>query len=288
MDSIWINSPAKINLALDVIRKREDGYHDVSMVMQSVRLFDRLTFTKTNNNGITLSSNLGFLPNDENNLVYQAADLLRKEFGVGGGLEIKLEKRIPVAAGMAGGSTDAAGCFMALNKLYGLGLSEQELMDRGVTLGADIPYCIMRGTALSEGIGEILTPLPPAPDCFLLIVKPKIHVSTGFVYTNLHLTEETKHPDISAMISAIKNGSVSQMVDSLGNILEDVTIPHHPEIQDIKDTLLTNGALGALMSGSGPTVFGIFDDKDKIEFAKKKCKELPYNCFVFSTDFYRV
>ena len=204
MKSIWINAPAKINLALDVLRRREDGYHEVRMIMQSIRLFDRLTLERTNKSGITLSSNLSFLPNDENNLVYRAADLLRQEFGITDGLQIRLEKRIPVAAGMAGGSTDAASCMLALNKLYDLGLSNEELQQRGVTLGDDIPYCIMRGTALSEGIGEILTPIAPAPDCHILIVKPGIHVSTKSVYGGLSLDENTIHPDIDGMIDAIK------------------------------------------------------------------------------------
>lgn len=288
MNSTWINAPAKINLALDVLRRREDGYHEVRMIMQSIRLFDRLTIERDNKPGIRLSSNLGFLPNDENNLVYKAADLLRQEFNITDGLQIQLEKRIPVAAGMAGGSTDAASCMLALNRLYDLGLTDKELMERGVTLGADIPYCIMKGTALSEGIGEILTPLSAAPDCHILIVKPAIHVSTKMVYTNLVLNEETIHPDVDGMIDAIKQKSVSGMCDCLGNILEDVTITEYPEIDVIKKTLLDNGALGSLMSGSGPTVFGIFDDKDKAEYTKKKCKELPFNCFGFTTDFYRI
>lgn len=288
MKSTWINAPAKINLALDVLRRRPDGYHDVRMIMQSIRLFDRLTLTRTNTKEIHLHSNLGFLPNDENNLVYQAAQLLRREFDLTDGLDIELEKRIPVAAGMAGGSTDAASCMLALNRLYRLGLSDEELMNRGVTLGADIPYCIMKGTAISEGIGEILTPLPPAPDCSILIAKPGIHVSTKFVYTNLVLDETTTHPDIDGMIDAIENNSVSGMCDKLGNILEDVTIPHHPEIAAIKETMNDNGAIGSLMSGSGPTVFGIFDDRDKAAYAKEKCRNLPFNCFVFLTDFYRI
>ena len=288
MKSTWINAPAKINLALDVLRRREDGYHEVRMIMQSIRLFDRLTLERDNNPGIRLKTNLNFLPVDENNLVYKAANLLREEFNLTDGLNITLEKRIPVAAGMAGGSTDAASCMIALNRLYHLGLTKKDLMERGVTLGADIPYCIMKGTALSEGIGEILTPMTPAPDCFILIAKPGIHVSTRFVYTNLVLNEDTVHPDIDGMIDAINAGSVPYMCAHMGNILEDVTVKEHPEIETIKETMLKHGALGSLMSGSGPTVFGIFDDKDKIEFAKKKCKELPFNCFVFSTDMYRV
>lgn len=288
MKSTWINAPAKINLALDVLRRREDGYHEVRMIMQSIRLFDRLTLERDNTPGIRLKTNLGFLPVDENNLVYKAAALLREEFGITDGLNILLEKRIPVAAGMAGGSTDAASCMIALNRLYKLGLSNEDLMKRGVTLGADIPYCVMKGTAISEGIGEILTPLPPAPDCFILIAKPGIHVSTRTVYGNLTLNDKTIHPNIDGMIAAIKKESVTDMCSCLGNILEDVTIKDHPEIKRIKQTMLENGALGSLMSGSGPTVFGIFDDKDKAEYTKKVCRDLPGGCFVFTTDMYRV
>ena len=287
MNTIWLNAPAKINLGLDVIRKREDGYHEVKMIMQSIRLFDRLTITKSKKSGIHLKTNLKFLPCNENNLVYRCAEMICKEFHIKDGLDIQLEKRIPVAAGMAGGSTDAASCLIALNKLYDLGLSAEELMKRGVKYGADIPYCIMKGTALSEGIGEILTPLPPAPDAHILIVKPGIHVSTKSVYAGLNLGKQTKHPKIDMQIQAIKNDNIYDLAANLGNILEDVTIPKHPEISIIKETMMENGALGTLMSGSGPTVFGLFDNEDECEDAKLHCKNLPYSCFAFRTNFYR-
>ncbi|MCI8365516.1 MAG: 4-(cytidine 5'-diphospho)-2-C-methyl-D-erythritol kinase [Eubacterium sp.] len=287
MDSLWINAPAKINLGLDVIRRREDGYHEVKMIMQSIRLFDRLTLAKSKNKGIHLTTNLGFLPVNEDNLVYKSARLLMDEFNIDTGVSIQLDKRIPVAAGMAGGSTDAASCLLAMNRLFDLKLSDQQLMERGVTLGADIPYCIMKGTALSEGIGEILSPLPDAPDCYVLIAKPGFHVSTKFVYTNLKLDDKTEHPNIDHMIDCIQKNDLQDLCDSMANILETVTIPEHPEIADIKKTMLEQGALGSLMSGSGPTVFGIFDDLDKAKAAKEKCRKLPYRCFVFVTDFYR-
>ena len=287
MDSLWINAPAKINLGLDVLRRREDGYHEVKMIMQSIRLFDRLTLTKSKTPGIHLTTNLGFLPVNEDNLVYKSAKLLMDEFQIDTGLDISLDKRIPVAAGMAGGSTDAASCMLALNRLFDLKLSQKELMKRGVTLGADIPYCIMKGTALSEGIGEILFPLPKAPDCYVLIAKPGFHVSTKFVYTNLKLDDKTDHPDIDRMIQDIKKNDLYGLCDHMANILETVTIPEHPEIADIKKTMLEHGAIGSLMSGSGPTVFGIFDDLDKAKAAKEKCRRLPYHCFVFVTDLYR-
>lgn len=287
MDSIWINAPAKINIGLDVLRRREDGYHEVKMIMQSIRLFDRIVLTKTSEPGISLHTNLRFLPVNEDNLIYRSAKLLMDEFGIEGGIDIQLEKRIPVAAGMAGGSTDAASCMLAMNELYELGLSKRSLMKRGVTLGADVPYCILKGTALSEGIGEKLSTIPKTPDCFILIAKPGIHVSTKFVYNNLVLDEHTVHPDIDRMIAAMKQNDLKDLCQHMGNVLETVTIPAHPEIAKIKECMMENGALGSLMSGSGPTVFGIFDDMDKAIFAKKKCRDLPYKCFVFVTNLYR-
>lgn len=287
MDSIWINAPAKINIGLDVLRRREDGYHEVKMIMQSIRLFDRLTLTKTSEPGIHLHTNLRFLPVNEDNLVYRSAKLLMDEFGIQEGVDIRLDKRIPVAAGMAGGSTDAASCMLAMNDLFQLGLSKRSLMKRGVTLGADIPYCILKGTALSEGIGEKLSTIPETPDCYVLIAKPSFHVSTKFVYTNLILDEHTEHPDIDGMIQSMKNNDLTGLCNQMANILETVTIPAHPEIADIKKCMMENGALGSLMSGSGPTVFGIFDDLDKAASAKEKCRSLPYKCFVFVTDLYR-
>ncbi len=287
MDSIWINAPAKINIGLDVLRRREDGYHEVKMIMQSIRLFDRLTLTKTSEPGIHLHTNLRFLPVNEDNLVYRSAKLLMDEFGIQEGVDIRLDKRIPVAAGMAGGSTDAASCMLAMNDLFQLGLSKRSLMKRGVTLGADIPYCILKGTALSEGIGEKLSTIPETPDCYVLIAKPSFHVSTKFVYTNLVLDEHTEHPDIDGMIQSMKNNDLTGLCNQMANILETVTIPAHPEIADIKKCMMENGALGSLMSGSGPTVFGIFDDLDKAVSAKEKCRSLPYKCFVFVTDLYR-
>ena len=287
MNSIWINAPAKINIGLDVLRRREDGYHEVKMIMQSIRLFDRLTLTKSDKPGIRLTTNLRFLPVNEDNLVYRSAKLLMDEYKLEGGLDIQLDKRIPVAAGMAGGSTDAASCMLALNDLYELGLSKRQLMKRGVRLGADIPYCILKGTALSEGIGEKISTIPKMPDCYVLICNPGIHVSTGFVYTNLVLDENTPHPDIDYMITCMKKKDLKTLCQNLGNVLETVTIPAHPEIAKIKETMMQEGALGSLMSGSGPTVFGIFDDLDKAKAAKAVCRKLPFKCFAFVTDLYR-
>ena len=250
----------KINLGLDVLRRRDDGYHEVRMIMQTVGIYDRIDLIYKETPGITVETNLYYLPDNENNLGYRAAKLLMDEFHVQKGVHIRLRKYIPVAAGMAGGSSDAAAVLFGVNKMFSLGLTTEQLMDRGVKIGADVPYCVMRGTALSEGIGEILTPLPVPPQCQVLIAKPGISVSTKFVYENLHANElrPEQHPDIDGMMEAIKQKDLYGIADRFGNVLENVTIPAYPVIQEIKDLMLEQGAIGALMSGSGPTVFGLF------------------------------
>ena len=260
MKEIKLKAMAKINLGLDVTRKREDGYHEVRMIMQTVGIYDRIDLIYKETPGITVETNLYYLPDNENNLVYKAAKLLMDEFHVQKGVHIRLRKYIPVAAGMAGGSSDAAAVLFGVNKMFSLGLTTEQLMDRGVKIGADVPYCVMRGTALSEGIGEILTPLPVPPQCQVLIAKPGISVSTKFVYENLHANElrPEQHPDIDGMMEAIKQKDLYGIADRFGNVLENVTIPAYPVIQEIKDLMLEQGAVGALMSGSGPTVFGLF------------------------------
>ena len=263
---------AKINLGLDVIRRREDGYHDVRMIMQTIQ-YDQLEMEKKSSKGIALMTNLSYIPVNENNLVYKAAKLLMEQYQIQEGVSIHLNKFIPVAAGMAGGSSDAAAALVGMNKLFRLGMSKEELMKVGVKIGADVPYCIMRGTALSEGIGEKLTALPSLPACYILIGKPGVSVSTKFVYTNLKLDEKTKHPDIDGMLDALQRQDLYGITDRMENVLESVTVPAYPVIQEIKDRMKAHGALNALMSGSGPTVFGIFDDKKKAEFACEKLKE---------------
>lgn len=264
----------KINLGLDVVRRREDGYHEVRMIMQTVRVYDAIELNRTEEEGIRLSTNLYYLPDNENNLGYRAAKLLMDEFGIRDGVEIKMKKFIPVAAGMAGGSSDAAAVLFGANKMFGLGLSKQELMERGVRLGADVPYCIMRGTALSEGIGEILTPLPPMPQCRVLIAKPAISVSTKHVYESLNLPSlgAEAHPDIDAMRAAIEKKDLSGVVSQLGNVLETVTIPENPVIQTLKDKMMEMGADGSLMSGSGPTVFGLFTNQTAAQAAYEELR----------------
>lgn len=271
MKQIRLKAMAKVNLGLDVVRKREDGYHEVRMIMQTVNLYDKLFITVSDEPGIRLKTNLGFLPVNEDNLIYKAAKMLIDEFQLSQGVDIQLQKFIPVAAGMAGGSTDAASTLIGMNKLFELGLTRKDLMDRGVKLGADVPYCVMGGTALSEGIGEILTPLPDVPRGYILIAKPPINVSTKFVYGNLKADQLTYHPDIDAQIEMIRSQDFKGMADLMGNVLETVTIPAHPVIQDIKDFMLERGAVNAMMSGSGPTVFGLYQDQ---KMAEKACEEL--------------
>ena len=271
MRELKLKAKAKINLGLDVVRKRDDGYHEVRMIMQMINLYDKITLRKKTEPGITVTTNLAYLPVNEDNLVYRAAKLLMDEFQVDGGLEIELQKYIPVAAGMAGGSTDAAAVMVGVNRIFQLGLNKKQLMERGVKIGADVPFCIMRGTALAEGIGEELTPLPAMPHCSLVIAKPKIHVSTKFVYGNLKVKELTEHPDIDGQVQALRENNLEQLVARMGNVLETVTIPAYPVIDEIKHTMMKYGAMGAMMSGSGPTVFGIFEKEDK---AQEVCRLL--------------
>lgn len=266
---LTLKAYGKINLGLDVLRRREDGYHDVRMIMQTVGVYDKIELHYKEAPGIEIETNLFFLPTGEGNLVYQAAKLLMDEFHIRHGLRIRLQKFIPVAAGMAGGSSDAAAVLFGVNKMFHLGLTTEQLMKRGVTIGADVPYCIMRGTALSEGIGEVLTPLPAVPPCHVLIAKPAISVSTKFVYENLHANnlKPEQHPNIDGILNGIYEQDITQIAAHLGNVLETVTIPAYPVIQQIKDQMTAYGATGTLMSGSGPTVFGLFTDKRAAEKA---------------------
>ena len=255
MDKMELKALGKINLGLDVLGRRENGYHDVRMVMQTVYLYDQIRMEKTKKPGIELLTNLFYLPVNENNLAYQAADLLMKEFHVKEGVKITLDKHIPVAAGMAGGSSNAAAVLFGINRMFSLGLSQKELMERGVTLGADVPYCVMRGTVLAEGIGEILTPLPACPKCHVLIAKPPISVSTKLVYEKLYDQDITK------------------VASRMGNVLEKVTIEEYPVIEQIKNVMKEQGALNAMMSGSGPTVFGLYETKEKARKVAAKIRE---------------
>ncbi|MCD8019922.1 MAG: 4-(cytidine 5'-diphospho)-2-C-methyl-D-erythritol kinase [Clostridiales bacterium] len=275
LEPLHLKAYAKVNLGLDVIRRREDGYHEVRMIMQTVKLFDRITLEKNDSGTISLQTNLPYLPVNEKNLVYRAIDIIRREYGIKDGVRATITKHIPVAAGMAGGSTDAAAAFVGMNQLFALNITQETLMKYAVTLGADIPYCIMRGTALSEGIGELLTPLPPIPDCWFLIVKPSFSMSTKFVYENLVLDENTVHPDIDGMREALYRNDLYGVTERMGNVLEQVTEQHFPAIDELKEIMKRNGALNALMSGSGSTVFGIFTSKEKAERASQACRRHP-------------
>lgn len=268
MRSVVLKARAKINLGLDVVGKREDGYHLVRMVMQSLKLYDRLEMQIVPEGEIRIRSNLSFLPTDSSNLIWKAADMLRQEFQIREGVSVDLDKRIPVAAGMAGGSADAAAVLVGMNRLFRLNLSREDLMARGLKLGADVPFCVMRGTALSEGIGEKLTELPPMPSCKIVVAKPGVSVSTKGTYAALDQLEGWKHPDIDGVIRALEQGSLRDIADCMGNVLELVTAPGCPAIAEIERVLREQGAEGAMMSGSGPTVFGIFREEEK---ARRAC-----------------
>ena len=286
MDEIKLKALAKINLGLDLVRRREDGYHEVRMVMQTIHLYDQLLIQKSETPGIQIHSNLSFLPVNENNLVYKAGKLLMDEFDIHTGVSVDLNKHIPVAAGMAGGSTDAAAMLYGMNQLFGLKLKRKDLMERGVQIGADVPYCIMRGTALAEGIGEKLSSLPPMVKCPVLIAKPAVSVSTKFVYQNLKLNEQTPHPDIDALITDIRNSGFDNICADMGNVLETVTIPNYPVIAQIKEQMLKSGAKASMMSGSGPTVFGLFGDEETARRARAEMKASGLAKQVYLTSIY--
>lgn len=276
---------AKINLGLDVLRRRPDGYHEVKMVMQTVDIYDDLFLEKTEKPGVELQIEGSELTAGKDNLICRAAELFMEEKGISGGVKIHLVKRIPIAAGMAGGSSDAAATLRGMNELWETGCSAQELQKLGVRLGADIPYCVVGGTMLSEGIGEILTPLPAPPECVLLIAKPEISVSTKFVYENLHADTLKSHPDIDGMVEAIRRGQLEGITERMGNVLETVTTRTYPVIEEIKTVMKEKGAENALMSGSGPTVFGIFGQKEQAEAAAAILRERDLAKQVFVTAF---
>lgn len=268
---------AKINLGLDVLGRLPNGYHEVKMVMQTVDIRDELTFERLECGGtedredfrVILTTDSGELPTDQDNLICKAARLMQEEYGLTGGVKIHLRKNIPIAAGMAGGSTDAAAALWGINELFELGASMQKLMELGVRIGADVPYCVMGGTALAEGIGERLTALPDAPQCVLLVMKPNLNVSTKDVYTALDSLQDYAHPDIDGMVNAIRAGDEDGVIERLGNVLEPVTVTRCPAISRIRELMREHGAKGSLMSGSGPTVFGIFADEETARRAEE-------------------
>ena len=269
MDKLQLKAYGKINLGLDVIRKRPDGYHDLDMIMQMVDVYDDVIIEKKAGEEIVVKADAAVLSNGKDNLAYMAAKMLFDEFGIKSGVEITIHKRIPIAGGMAGGSSDCATTLIGINKMFNLGLSKQQLMERGVKLGADVPYCVLGGTAIARGIGEALTPLPTPPQCHVIIAKPPISVSTAYVYGHIRPDEITKRPDIEQMTLAIKEQDLNKLSDLLYNVMEEVTVSEYPVIEKLKSIMLENGALNSIMSGSGPTVFGLFDDREKVQAAMK-------------------
>ncbi|WP_431085631.1 4-(cytidine 5'-diphospho)-2-C-methyl-D-erythritol kinase [Paenibacillus sp. 8b26] len=261
---IYEKAPAKINLMLDVLRKRDDGYHEVEMIMTMVDLSDRLTMSELPRDTIIISSQAGYIPLDEKNLAFQAARLIKERYDVSTGVHIHLDKHIPVAAGLAGGSSDAAAALRGLNKLWKLGISDAELRVLGAELGSDVPFCITGGTALASGRGELLKPLPNPPQCWVILAKPPINVSTAEVYGRVKADQITYHPSARQMEQAILNASFTDVCNALGNVLEDVTLKLHPEVEHLKNSMIRLGADGVLMSGSGPTVFGLVSKEAKV------------------------
>lgn len=281
---------AKINLSLDILGTLPNGYHEVQMIMQSLQLHDTLTLRINNTPGIVMTCSDNTLPVDEHNLAYRAAALFCSTYTITDGLCLHLDKRIPVAAGLAGGSSDAAAVLRGLNEMYGFPASSEELAALGVTLGADIPYCLMLGTALSEGIGERLTPLSAAPNCFCLLVKPAAGASTKQIYTDydaLAQTAEITHPDTAILLKALSCGNYNTLAAGLCNVLEPVTMKLVPEIASIKETLNSLGADGVLMSGSGPTVFALFSDLTVAKKAEAHFLQTEYAPGTFLTEFYQ-
>lgn len=283
MNELTLKAMAKINLGLDVVRRLENGYHEVKMVMQTIDLYDELTFVRKDK-GIELCISGSDLPADDSNLIVKAAKRMQERHPFSG-VQITLDKKIPMAAGMAGGSTDAAATLVGLNRMFALNVSDEELAEIAVGIGADVPFCLAGGTQLSEGIGEVLRPLPAPPKAYLVIAKPEISVSTKYVYENLHVDTIGHHPDVDGVVCALEEGNLGKMCTKLENILETVTEKEYPVIAQIKTVLKDKGALTALMSGSGPTVFGIFESAEMAEAACEKLKREQLAKELFVTTF---
>ena len=275
MDKVNERAYGKINLSLDVLGRRANGYHDVSMVMQTVDLYDVITLRKLSyRDGIILTTDVDNIPLDEGNIVYKAIKLVKEEYGIDIGVSADIKKRLPVAAGMGGGSADSAAALRGMNTLFELGLKSERLEELGVRLGADVPFLIKRGIALAEGIGEKLTALPAFPECSLVIVNPNVSVSTKEVYEAFDSLTEVVHPDIKKLTDSLGKEDLGYIVKLLGNVLEDVTIKKHGIIDEIKRLLVENGAVFSMMTGSGPTVFGIFENEEKAVMAGERLSEI--------------
>lgn len=271
---LQLDSYAKINLSLDVVRKRDDGYHEIRSIMQQIDLLDQVSIDE-NKSGVIITCDDKSVPTDESNLVYKAWKELSKHANTKVGIRVHIKKRIPVAAGLAGGSSNCATTLRALNQLWDLSLKDQELMDIGIKIGADVPYCLMGGTALAEGIGEKLTSLRDFKDKALLIANPGIQISTAYAYSKLELGK--RKDTINEILDCVKNEDLKCLSEKMYNVMEDKIIPEHPQIKEIKEMMINNGALGSLMSGSGASVFGFYEDLDYLKFAEKKLREkLPF------------
>lgn len=281
-NTIKIKAPAKINLTLDVTGRRNDGYHNLEMVMQTISVYDELEISILPENPekpiiFNMDKELPDKIPPEKNLVYKAASVMKEKYNIKNSFNIFLKKNIPAAAGLAGGSTDCAATLTAINRLCQLGLTDEELCQTGVSLGADVPYCIKKGTMLSQGIGDILSPLPALGQIWLVLINPGISVSTAYVYKHLELDKFPCHPGTDKMIKAIQDNNIQHIASCLFNVMETVTIKEYPVLDEIKKYLSDNGAEGALMSGSGPTIFGIFENDDKAKAAYHKAKKVYSN-----------
>lgn len=273
---------AKINISLDVVGKKEDGYHLLRMIMQNIDLYDLININKARS-GINVTSNRPYIPTDERNLGYKAAKLFMEKYNIQSGVDINIRKNIPVAAGLAGGSTDAAAVLKGMRSVYNIDVSDKELMELGLKIGADVPYCITGGTALCEGIGEKVTPLKSFKDHIMIVVKPPFGVSTKEVYQSLDISKIYKHPDTEGLIKAVEDNDLRFVCNNMKNILENVTLRKHVVLKDIKNEMLKMGAVGAMMSGSGPTVFSFFDDMLKAQFCYEKFKTKYSEVFITRT-----
>jgi len=283
MESVQIKARAKINLTLDVLGRRDNGYHDVEMIMQQINLYDIVTVTKVHENRILLTCSDTFLPVDERNLAYRAAELMKEAYDITCGFDIHIEKNIPIAAGLAGGSTNAAAVIMGINQICALNLSLEEQQHQGFKLGADVPFCFLEGCAIARGLGEILTPITGFEHAWMVLVKPNFGVSTKDVYSNLKCEALKVHPDTGAMVEALKAQNRFAVLSGLCNVLESVTLELYPKVQEVKTLLTSYGADGVLMSGSGPTVFGVFSSYERAKTAHKKIKKQFPQSFVVNT-----
>ncbi|MDF2545582.1 MAG: 4-(cytidine 5-diphospho)-2-C-methyl-D-erythritol kinase [Anaerosolibacter sp.] len=282
LSELKIRGRAKINLSLDVLRRREDGYHEIKMIMQQVDLYDEITLREIEE-GIRLQCNCEFIPADEGNIAYRAAKLIKEKYHIQKGIYIYIEKNIPVAAGLAGGSTNAAAVLLGLNSLWNLGASKEELMALGLQLGADVPFCVLGGAALAEGIGEKLTPIQGLENTWVVLCKPNIGVSTADVYKNLNINNIQQHPDTERILDALCRKDIQTVAGNLKNVLEQVTEQMHPIVRDIKRRMLEYNALGSIMSGSGPTVFGLYKDYNKAKSAFDNLNKVYKQTYVVKT-----